>query len=343
MYLLRYFKGTFFLCITGFILLLLTGCQSNNYPIDNEQLSEEERIVIRFSHVVGENTPKGLAARKFAELINERSNGNVEVQVFPNGFLYKDGEEMDALLNGDIQMIAPATSKVTSLVPEWSIIDLPFAFSSYEQVHEYLAAPVGRQLIQKLNRKGLNTLGIWDNGFKQISNREFPIHHPSDLNRLNVRIMPSEIIEKQFSILGAVPKVIDFNIVFHHLENGDIDGQENTLSNITSKNLHALQNYLTISNHGYLGYLLLMNDDFWNELPVKIQLLITDTLNEVNQWEWDKADQLNTLKMTELENCECIDIYHLTDKERRTWEEAFEPVYKYYTDRFGTEYIEALP
>lgn len=343
MYLIRYVKKTTFLFITGVLLLLLTSCDLTTYPMDHEQLSEEERLVIRFSHVVGEHTPKGLAARRFAELINERSNGKVEVQVFPNGFLYKDGEEMDALLNGDIQMIAPATSKVTSLVPEWSVIDLPFAFSTYKDVHEYLETPIGQQLITKLNGKGLKTLGIWDNGFKQISNRDFPIHHPNDLNQLNMRIMPSDIIEKQFLILGAVPKKIDFNILFHQLENGDVDGQENTLSNITSKNLHALQNYLTISNHGYLGYILMMNDEFWNELPENIQLLITDTLIEVNQWEWEIADRLNSEKLIELENCGCIDIYHLTDKERQTWEEAFKPVYNYYIDRFGAEYIEPLP
>lgn len=343
MYLSVYCKRFTFVLILAVFFLLLTACQKNAFPIDNEQLSEEERLVIRFSHVVGENTPKGLAARKFAELINERSNGHVEVQVFPNGFLYKDGEEMDALLNGDVQMIAPATSKVTSLVPEWSVIDLPFAFSTYEEVHDYIAGPIGQRLISKLDDKGLHTLGIWDNGFKQISNREFPILLPTDLKQLNMRIMPSDILEKQFSILGAVPKKIDFNILFHHLENGDVDGQENTLSNITSENLHTLQKYLTISNHGYLGYVLLMNDEFWKELPVDIQLLITETLSEVNQWEWDIAHRINSEKLVELEDCQCIGIHHLTEQERLIWEEAFEPVFEYYKDRFGAEYIELLP
>ncbi|MBO0589280.1 DctP family TRAP transporter solute-binding subunit [Sporosarcina sp. E16_8] len=326
-----------------FVLLSLFGCQSTTLPVDYEQLSKEERIVIRFSHVVGEDTPKGLAARKFAQLVKERSKGYVEVQVFPNGFLYKDGEEMEALLKGDIQMIAPATSKVTSLVPEWSVIDLPFAFNTYEEVHDYMAGPIGKDLISKLDSEELLMLAMWDNGFKQISNRDHPINSPDDLQNLKIRIMPSEIISKQFSILGAIPKMIDFNIVFQQLEKRDIDGQENTLSNITSKNLHSLQDYLTVSNHGYLGYLLLMNKQFWGELPAEVQELIVETLVEVNEWEWETARKLDAEKLEELESCQCIEIYQLTPEEQQIWGDAFKPVYDYYIERFGAEYIDSLP
>ena len=329
--------------IGGFILCALFGCRSANYPTDYEQLSEDERIVIRFSHVVGEDTPKGLAARKFAQLVKERSGGYVEVQVFSNGFLYKDGEEMEALLNGDVQMIAPAISKVTSLVPEWSVFDLPFAFDDYDEVHDYLAGPVGQDLVSKFDSHGLLMLGMWDNGFKQFSNRDDPIRYPDDLKQLNMRIMPSDILHKQFSIIGAIPKKIDFNVVFHHLENRDIDGQENTLSNITSKNLHMLQNHLTVSNHGYLGYVLLMNKEFWDKLPEDVKKLILETLMEVSEWERETARQLNAKNLTELEDCQCIDIHYLTSDERQTWEEAFKPVYDYFTERFGAKYVEMLP
>ena len=327
----------------AWLLIMIAGCSSESYPEDFEQLSEDERIVIRFSHVVGEDTPKGLAARKFAQLVKEQSNGYVEVQVFPNGFLYKDGEEMEALLKGDVQMIAPATSKVTSLIPEWSVIDLPFAFDSNEEVHEYLDGPAGKKLISKFDGQGLHMLGVWDNGFKQISNRDYPIYGPEDLRQLRMRIMPSDIISKQFLTAGAIPKKIDFNILFHHLENGDVDGQENTLSNIASKNIHLLQNYLTMSNHGYLGYVLLTNKEFWDELPEPVRDIIMDALEDVSEWEWENAHKLNAQKLEELEKCKCIDIYHLSDEERRVWEEAFSPVYDYYKERFGSEYIDALP
>ena len=325
------------------LLLLLTGCQLTAYPVDHEQLSEKERLVIRFSHVVGEDTPKGLAARKFASLMKERSDGYIEVQVFPNSILYKDGEEMEALSNNDIQMIAPATSKVTKIVPEWSVIDLPFAFDSYEEVHAYIKGKTGQKMVSKLDQQGLVMLGMWDNGFKQLTNRDYPIKQPADVNGLNMRIMPSDIIEQQFQLFGASAMKLDFNNVFQSLDEGVIDAQENTMSNITSKSLHNRQQYLTVSNHGYLGYVLLMNKQFWGELPDDVRLLIEDTLSEVTEWQQGIAQQLNEQELSKLEECDCIQIYHLSDEEKQQWEDAFTPVYDYYQNRFGAENIHSLP
>ncbi|KMN41155.1 DctP family TRAP transporter solute-binding subunit [Lysinibacillus sp. LK3] len=324
-------------------LTILIGCQQQTYPTDNEQLSHEEQIVIRFSHVVGENTPKGMAAIKFAELIKERSNGHVEIQVFPNGVLYKDGEEMNALLRGDIQMIAPAISKITTFVPEWSVMDLPYAFKNAQEVHTYVESEVGQSLMKRLNKHNLISMGVWDSGFKQLSNSIRPIQNLTDLQGLRMRIMPSDILAEQFSIAGAYPRRIDFNTVFHQLQKGNVDGQENTLTNITSKNLHSLQDYLTISNHGYLGYLLLMNNEFWNSLPKNVQELLIDTLEEVQKWEWQQAENLSTERLQEMEACQCIQIHYLTEEEIEDWENAFKPVYDYYAENYGFKYIEALP
>lgn len=324
-------------------LTILIGCQQQTYPTDNEQLSHEEQIVIRFSHVVGENTPKGMAAIKFAELIKERSNGHVEIQVFPNGVLYKDGEEMNALLRGDIQMIAPAISKITTFVPEWSVMDLPYAFKNAKEVHTYVESEVGQSLMKRLNKHNLISMGVWDSGFKQLSNSIRPIQKLTDLQGLRMRIMPSDILAEQFSIAGAYPRRIDFNTVFHQLQKGNVDGQENTLTNITSKNLHSLQDYLTISNHGYLGYLLLMNNEFWNSLPKNVQELLIDTLEEVQKWEWQQAENLSAERLQEMEACQCIQIHYLTEEEIEDWENAFKPVYDYYSENYGFKYIEALP
>lgn len=170
------------------LTILLVSCQEDFYPTDNEQLSHEEQIVIRFSHVVGENTPKGMAALKFAELIKERSNGYIEVQVFPNGVLYKDGEELNALLRGDIQMIAPAISKITTLVPEWSVMDLPYAFQNADEVHTYVESDVGQALMAKLNAHNLLPMGVWDSGFKRLSNSIRPIKAVQDLKGLRVKL-----------------------------------------------------------------------------------------------------------------------------------------------------------
>ncbi|MEG0553732.1 MAG: DctP family TRAP transporter solute-binding subunit [Carnobacterium sp.] len=328
-----------------FIFLILNGCQTTaeNYPVDYEQLSEDERIVIRFSHVVGEDTPKGMAARKFAELLKQRSNGFIEVQIFSNGKLYKDGEEMEALQRGDIQMIAPATSKLTKLVPEISIYDLPFAFRSYDEIHAYSQSSAGRYLVNKLEAHNLIALSIWDSGFKQLSNNVRPITHYSDLKGLQMRIMPSDILHQQFTSVGGSTKYIDFNNVFNELQKSSVDGQENTLSNITSKSFYTLQNYLTISNHGYLGYFVLFNLDFWNSLPPDVKLLIYEVLQEVEQWEWSVAEKLNKEKLKDIEDCECIDIEYLDEDTIKEWEEGMLPVYDYYRENYGNYYLDSLP
>jgi tripartite ATP-independent transporter DctP family solute receptor len=323
--------------------VFITGCNSASYPVDHEQISKEERIVIRFSHVVGEQTPKGLAARRFAQLLKERSNGLIEVQVFPNGNLYKDGEELEALQKGDIQMIAPATSKVTALAPEWEVMDLPFAFRDSADVHEYLNGEVGKKLLARLELKGLYPLGIWDNGFKQMTNQLRPLVTPKDFTGLGFRIMPSTVIKSQFTALHVRTQINSFDEVYQLLEKEQIDGQENTFSNIVSKDLHTLQNYLTISNHGYLGYVVLMNPQFWEGLPNEVQKLITDTFQEVTEWEVKLAQELNEKNQQDLESCHCIEIHRLTEEEKQLWEDALQPVYQTFENRFRAEYINMLP
>ncbi|MCT1578354.1 DctP family TRAP transporter solute-binding subunit [Oceanobacillus kimchii] len=324
-------------------LFLLNACQVQSYPEDHEQLSEEERIVIRFSHVVGEETPKGLASRKFAELVEERTDGYVEVQVFPNSFLYKDGEEIEALLAGDVQMLAPSTSKITALVPEWKVIDIPFAFENEEEIHDYLNSSAGKILEDKLVQKGFYPLAFWESGFKQVTNNRNALHYPEDFEGLEFRIMSSDILKEQFSLLGAHAQVETFDQVFPLLEQGVLNAQENTYSNIVSKNIHKVQDHLTVSNHGYLGYLVLINDDFWKSLPDEVQVIIIDVMEEVTEWEIKKARELNVQEYEYLQECQCINIHELSDEEKNTWEETLDPLYERFTEKYGSQYIHYLP
>lgn len=325
------------------LLLLLTSCGVNTYPEDHEQLSEDERIVIRFSHVVGENTPKGLASRYFAEQVKERTNGYVEVQVFPNSKLYKDGEELEALMDGDIQMIAPATSKVTSLVPEWEVIDLPFAFQNVGEVQQYLQGPAGIVLEKKLEEHGIYPMAFWDNGFKQMTNTKRPLKNPRDFEGLKFRIMSSEVLREQFKLLGATAKVETFDQVYRNLDDNKTNAQENTYSNIVNKKLHGIQNYLTVSNHGYLGYLVLINNDFWHGLPDDVQVIILDVLKEASEWELQIAEEVNAMGYNLLKESNSIEIYELSKKERELWEEALTPAYDFFAEKYGAQYIDYLP
>lgn len=250
---------------------------------------------------------------------------------------------MDALIDGDVQMIAPSTSKLTSLIPEWQVIDLPFAFEGVDEVNNYFKSPPGKVLQKKTEEKGMFPLAFWDNGFKQMTNNKRPLQQPKDFNDLRFRVMSSEVLVKQFEALNADAKIENFDQVFIKLDKDKLNAQENTFSNIVNKNIQLVQDHLTISNHGYLGYLVLMNDNFWYNLPDEIQVIILETMREANVYEMEISKEINEESLVILEDCDCIDIHYMTEEEKKEWEEAFEPLYEMFKKRYGAQYIEYLP
>lgn len=324
-----------------FILLIavfgLSGC--GNRVIDGQQVNKEEKLIIKFSHVVEENTPKGLAAIRFANQIRERSNGTIEVQVFPDSKLFKDGEEFEALSRGDVQMIAPATSKVSQLFPQWQIWDLPYLFNDLETVHQVMDGRLGKMLLDQLQEKNMKGLAMWDNGFKHLSNSDHPIIRPKDLEGLRFRIMSHGILEEQFRAFGADTLSLPFNDVYQSLEDGRVHGQENTISNIYSKNFDQVQNYLTLSSHGFLGYAVIVNEEFWDQLPNQDRELLETTLSEVTQWEREKAHELNQEQLIELQKRDKIDIYSLTSLEKKAWKEEFSLLYYKLEQEIGSDFL----
>ncbi len=319
-------RGWLKLLFTISILFVLVGCQS--YANDFEQIDQNEKIIIRFSHVVGEDTPKGQAARYFASLMKEKTNGKVEVQVFANGSLYRDGEEWDALQNGEIQMIAPAMAKLTDRIPELKIFDLPFFFDNIGQIHELADGTVGTLIYQSAKKQKVVPLSIWDNGFKQFTNRDFPLKKATDFKGLTFRIMPSSVLDHQFSFLGAESEAINFNDVYQSLDKKVIDGQENTISNIYTKKFYRVQNYLTLSNHGYLGYLVVMNQDFWNQLTPELQETIKESIEEVTIWQREKSMELENYQLNLIKACNCIQIDTLEQKEIDRFKAIYSSIYK---------------
>ncbi len=322
------------------VCVLLAACSQK--PVDYEQVSEKEKIMIRFSHVVGEDTPKGLAARRFASLMKQRTGGRVEVQVFPNGSLYTDYEELKALQEGYIQMIAPSLPKLSGLVPELEVFDLPFLYPSLDDYHRALDGEAGRQLFRMMGQKGLVPLAFWDNAFKQFTSSVRPIRMPSDLQNMRMRIMPSVVLDRQMSMLGAQPVEMPFNDVYLALEKRQLDGQENTISNIYTKRFYRVQKYMTISDHGYLGYVVVMNQEFWNRLPRDIQQTLLQTIRDVTVWERQIADQVNREQLDEIRRCRCIAIHELTPAEKAVWQQFFQPLYKSARSRWDPVFVDAL-
>jgi tripartite ATP-independent transporter DctP family solute receptor len=329
-------------CIVSIVWLETQYFRKENIVYDDEQKGLKKQIVIYFSHVVAEDTPKGLAAQKFADLVEKKTNGRVKVEVFPNGSLYSDDEEIDALLRGDVQMIAPSLSKVTELIPEWQVLDLPFLFHDYSDVERTFTGEVGAQLLAMLDQKGIKGLALWSNGFKQMMSTTRPLIHLDDFRGLRFRIMPSAVIEKQFRLLGGEPIAVPFDHVYRSLEKHEFDGQENTISNIYSKGFYKFQPYITISNHGYLGYAVMMNKSFWESLPKDIQQKITEAIQETTKWNLRESQKQNELQLEKMKKNRNVYIYELSNEEKEKWKKKFAPLYQQFTEEFGDKLLREI-
>ncbi|TEB15683.1 C4-dicarboxylate-binding periplasmic protein precursor [Pelotomaculum sp. FP] len=330
---------TLFLLIIS--LLTITGCGKR--VVDLEQVSPEEKIVIKFSHVVAENTPKGLAAQRFATLVKERTHGRVEVQVFPNSTLYKDGEEIQALQNGLVQMIAPATSKLSGMYPQWQVLDLPYAFEDVNAVHEAMSGYIGNRLCDSLKQNNMQALAFWDNGFKQMTNSQRPLVNPADFQGLSFRVMiNSQVLKKEFERLNARAVEGPFNDLYRVLDSHEVDGQENTMSNIYSKNLYKVQPYLTLSNHGYMGYVVLTNQQFWTGLPEEVRDVLESTLVEVTEWEHEQAFILDKQSLEKIVDSGLVQVHQQTEAEKKLWSIMLKPVYSEFKNLIGNDMIDYL-
>lgn len=333
-----------------FITLLASICfigyqshtSQNKLSYDDDQEGLKDQIVFKFSHVVAENTPKGLAANKFAELVNKKSNGKIKIEVFPNGSLYSDLEEFSALKSGQVQMIAPSTSKLGILSPEWGVLDLPFAFPNNQALQEGLNGKIGNQLLQSLQKDGLKGLAHWSNGFKQITSTKGPIYTPNDIKGQTFRIMQSHVIQAQFDLLKVNAHQESFNSTYQLIESGEVDGEENTISNIYSKKFYNVQKYLTISNHGYLGYVVMMDEQTWNKQSKETKRILLEAIQETTAWNAEQSIQMNKEQLELIKQNSSINIHELTDKERKEWKKQLSPIYDKLAPTIGVNLVEEL-
>ncbi|HWK24430.1 MAG TPA: DctP family TRAP transporter solute-binding subunit [Ureibacillus sp.] len=341
---MKYFlSGSF---ITIIILIVLFSYRQNIFstttlPFDDEQQGLDEQITILFSHVVAENTPKGVAAEKFKELVEEKSRGKVIVQIYPNGMLYNDGNELEALRENKVQMIAPTISKMTDIVPDWQVLDLPFIIENNKQLQTVLNGQVSKSLLQELEKINIKGLTFWNNGFKQISSTT-PIIEVEQFKGKRIRVMSSDILHDQYELLKAEPIATSFGEVYSDLQKNIVDAQENTISNIYSKQFHTMENQITLSNHGILAYTVLINDDFWNSLDEDIQKIITDSLFEMQDWQFQKAEQFNSEDLLYLKADPKVKIYELDEQNKNKWKEELQPIYTQYEKHVNDQYLEKL-
>lgn len=322
---------------TLLFILLFTACSDEQEKKTKLKKDfTESQIVLKFSHVVNQNTPKGMAAIFFEKRLEELSKGKIDVQIYPSSQLYKDSTVLKALKLDSVQMAAPSFSKFGKIVPQLSLFDLPFLFDDINEVHKVQDGVVGQKLKAMLKEKGYIALNFWDNGFKQFTSSKNEIIYPNDAKSQRFRIMSSKVIEEQFKSVKAVPQVMPFSEVYAGLQQGVIDGQENTISNIYTKKFYEIQKYLTISNHGYLGYLVVMSEEFWNTLTPKLQDNIKQAMNEATKKEREYARQFNEKDLEKIKvyakETGKLKIVILTKEQKMAWKKAVSIIYPDFYD-----------
>ncbi|MDO9599345.1 MAG: DctP family TRAP transporter solute-binding subunit [Azoarcus sp.] len=287
----------------------------------------QDPIVIRFSHVVSADAPKGRAALKFAELAAERTGGKVRVDVFPNSRLYGDKDEMAALFSGHVEMLAPSLSKFRVLrVTDFEVFDLPFLFSDIAAVHRVTQGEIGKAMLGKLEQSGVVGLAFWDNGFKQMSANK-PLRTLKDLDGVSMRIQPSNVLDSTMKALGVRPRPLEFSEVYSSLKVGAVDGTEGPISNFYTQNLHRAQKYLTLSDHGYLGYAVITNKKFWSGLPADIRTALETALRDATVFANQAALDGNAAALEAVKASGQTEVIELTAQEKAAWRDAVESVY----------------
>ena len=302
----------------------------------------QQPIIIKFSHVVTPDTPKGKAADYFKRLAEERTKGKVKIEVYPNSQLYKDKEELEALQLGSVQMLAPSLAKFGPLGErEFEAFDLPYLFASYADLHKVTEGPIGAALLKRLEPKGIVGLAYWDNGFKAMTANK-PLVKPEDLKGLKMRIQSSKVLDAQMRALGAIPQVMAFSEVYQALQTGVVDGTENTISNIYTQKMYEVQKDLTVSDHGYIGYAVIVNKKFWDGLPPDLRTILEGAMKDATSYGNHIAKQENDDALEAIRKSGKTQILILTPQQKLAWKRALLPVHAQMADKIGKELIQSI-
>ncbi len=299
----------------------------------------DEPIVVRFSHVVSESTPKGIGAELFKKRVEERLAGKVRVEVYPNSQRFTDEQVLLGLLFGDVQLAAPSLAKFRSFSPRLQVFDLPYLFDDMGAVKRFQASPVGLDLLSAMSARGIKGLAYWNNGMRVMS-ADKPLRAPTDAAGLVFRIEPSRVMEAQYEALGALALELPFHRVYDALASGLVDGQENAWSNIHSRAFHQLQKDFTETRHSVLAYMVVTSTRFWDSLPADIrtelEVILSEVTLEVNRIAEEKAQSARQAVLDEGGRA-----LELTAEERQAWKDALKPVWQRFQGEIGQDVIDA--
>ena len=299
-------------------------------------------IIVKFSHVVAQDTPKGKGAEKFKELAEKRLPGKVKVEVYPNSTLYKDGEEMEALSLGSVQLLAPSLAKFGPLgAREFEVFDLPYIFDNYEELHKVTGGEAGKALFKKLESKGITGLAYWDNGFKVMS-ANTPIKLPADLKGKKMRIQSSQVLAAQMKALGALPQTMAFSEVYQALQTGVVDGTENPPSNLYTQKMHEVQKHVAMTNHGYLGLCGHHQQEILGRPAAGRTRRSRGRDGRGDRYANQIAKQENDDAIAKVKASGKSAVYTPTAEERAAWKKSLVSVHKDMESRIGKDTIQAV-
>jgi C4-dicarboxylate-binding protein DctP len=316
------------------------GNDSKTSATSSTSTKSEDPIVIKFSHVTSPESPKGKAADLFKTLVEERLAGKVKVEVYPSSQLFDDGKLIQELPKNTVQLGAPSSVKLVGLDPAFQIGDLPFLFTSNEAVYKFWDGEGGKILSAKLEKKGFKLLALWSNGSKNFTNSERPLKTPEDFKGLKFRTQTGKLLDAQFQALGASAVPMAFSEVYVALQQGVIEGQENTFNNIDTQSYEEVQKYMTISGHGRVEYPLITGKAFWDGLPEDIRKSLEGILVEVTKQQRQWANELNEQSYENLKKSGKMEIYELTPEDIKVFQEAMKPVYDQFSEAIGKDLIE---
>src|SRR5947209_7739765 len=299
-------------------------------------------IIIKYSHVVANDTPKGKGSLRFKELAEKYTAGKVKVEVYPNSSLYKDKEEIEALQLGSVQMLGPSTAKFAPLgAKEFEALDLPWLFKDDATYDKAMKGEIGKWLFKKLEPKGITGLAYWDNGFHVVSANR-PLLNTTDFQGLKIRISGSKIADRYFRDMGSIPQILAFSEVYQALQTGVVDGCENTPSNYVTQKFHEVQKHITVSYHAHLQYAVIVNTKFWGSMPADIRGQVEKAMNEATDYTNSIAQTENSDSLEEIKKSGKTELHYLNDAQRKAWHVAMAPTYKWAKSRVGQEILDLL-
>lgn len=343
-------KKWLFMSLMAVLVLALAACGGDKKETTSAPAAEgdggytkDKPLVIKFSHVTSIDSVKGQAADAFAKLVAEKTEGKVKVEVYPSSQLYGDNDELDALVSGNVHMIAPSVTKMVKIDPRWQYVDMPYLFENEEHARKFFESDVAKTILEsdQLANNDIKGLVFWENGFKHLSNNKHPLVNVEDFKGLKFRAQAGKVLEAQFKSLQAGSATIAFGETYAALQQGTVDGQENTFNNFDTQKYQEVQKYFSVSEHGRLDYAIFVNKSFWEKIPTDLLKAVEESLTEATTLAWDLASEENAKSYENIKNSS-IEVIELTPEQKGKIKAELEPVYEEFGEVITEELINGI-